>query len=577
MPNKKRLKKILSKLSELENSLPGGEVLSMVEKIIQEKYNDVTAKVKEDSSLKFLDTINQKLNKFKKDFDLAPILKSIEEIQDVVAQMHDSVAFEFDESSKSLETSKKELTDLVKNSRDELSKLTAKELKTILERIDSLEDQLNTEYTTSNNRNQTLKEIIDNFDNRINEITEQASKFSGNYAARDKEVGSRFEESQASITRLSEELESLRKDTMSRLGSVGGGSMNRQINVNSSVMSSKYTDINFQQEGNIGWSVTDDDVNKRVNIRASILVGGGDSGTPGGNDTEIQFNDGGSFGGADNLTWNKNSSTLSLGAQSNEFQANIRGGTNKNLLSLTNSSVVSQFIFAVIGPNSTDVDSGKAFSFQVEGEANARGAFYTDGKYGVGPGSAGRDIFLSRPAGTTFRISNNAVLGGANLHVTSSIATGVVGSIKGAIVFNGRTSQNITIQPASTAGNWVMTLPPDNGTVNQVLTTDGNGITTWASVATGGVSRVVSILSVSSTLEASANTDYAFFPNVGVVLTLPTAISNTNRYTIKNRSSSSILVSATTGEDIDDATTALLTTQNESIDLLSNGSVWGII
>src|SRR3990167_3315014 len=76
-----------------------------------------------------------------------------------------------------------------------------------------------------------------------------------------------------------------------------GGNANRLINVNSSVMSSKYTDINFQQFGNIGWTAVNDDTNKRVNIRASILAEGGGSGTPGGNDTEIQYNASGAFAG----------------------------------------------------------------------------------------------------------------------------------------------------------------------------------------------------------------------------------------------------------------------------------------
>lgn len=93
----------------------------------------------------------------------------------------------------------------------------------------------------------------------------------------------------------------------------------------------------------------------------------------------------------------------------------------------------------------------------------------------------------------------------------------------------------------------------------------------------GGTVRVTSVLSVSSTLAAAASTDYAFFPNVGINLTLPTAVGNTNRYTIKNMVASSILVTADTGEDIDGATTALLSNQFESIDLQSNGSVWGII
>lgn len=93
----------------------------------------------------------------------------------------------------------------------------------------------------------------------------------------------------------------------------------------------------------------------------------------------------------------------------------------------------------------------------------------------------------------------------------------------------------------------------------------------------GGITRTVSVLSVSSTLAAIATTDYVLFPNVGIRLTLPTAISNTNLYTVKNMATSSVLVAASTGEDIDGSTTVLMPTQYEALNFNSNGSVWGVI
>ena len=66
-------------------------------------------------------------------------------------------------------------------------------------------------------------------------------------------------------------LENLKTDINRRLSNIGGGNMNRQINVNSSVISTRYTDVNFQQFGNIEWSAVNDDDNKRVNVRASVL------------------------------------------------------------------------------------------------------------------------------------------------------------------------------------------------------------------------------------------------------------------------------------------------------------------
>lgn len=46
-------------------------------------------------------------------------------------------------------------------------------------------------------------------------------------------------------------------------------------------------------------------------------VGGGGGGTPGGSDTQVQFNDGGSFGGDADLVWNKTTNELTINGSLN--------------------------------------------------------------------------------------------------------------------------------------------------------------------------------------------------------------------------------------------------------------------
>lgn len=138
----------------------------------------------------------------------------------------------------------------------------------------------------------------------------------------------------------------------------------------------------------------------------------------------------------------------------------------------------------------------------------------------------------------------------------------------------------LTMQPSSTLSSWNMTLPDNAGSANQALTTDGNGITRWASVAGvggTGIVRVASIISVSSTFAAASKTDYVAFANVGINLTLPTAIGNSNLYTVKNVSSSSVLVTTSLGELIDGSASALIAINNQSLDLISNASVWQVV
>lgn len=44
--------------------------------------------------------------------------------------------------------------------------------------------------------------------------------------------------------------------------------------------------------------------------------------------------------------------------------------------------------------------------------------------------------------------------------------------------------------PASLAADYTLTLPPNDGTNGQVLTTDGNGVTTWTTNGAGTVTSV---------------------------------------------------------------------------------------
>lgn len=60
-------------------------------------------------------------------------------------------------------------------------------------------------------------------------------------------------------------------------------------------------------------------------------VGGG--GTPGGSDTQVQFNDGGSFGGDSDLTWNKTTNNLAL-TSTNGIDINPGSDTNADLITV---------------------------------------------------------------------------------------------------------------------------------------------------------------------------------------------------------------------------------------------------
>lgn len=121
-------------------------------------------------------------------------------------------------------------------------------------------------------------------------------------------------------------------------------------------------------------------------------------------------------------------------------------------------------------------------------------------------------------------------------------------------------------------------LPAGNGTAGQYLLTNADGSTQWASVTAAGgsgIQRITSIITATTSPGATANRDYMFFAAAGVRVHLPSVASNTNLYTVKNMTASSVLVTA--GEGIDDGANALISVQYESLSFLSDGSIWGVV
>jgi hypothetical protein len=80
-------------------------------------------------------------------------------------------------------------------------------------------------------------------------------------------------------------------------------------------------------------------------------------------------------------------------------------------------------------------------------------------------------------------------LGIGNVNPQALLHVGTAGTRAGTIKVDGATSGTVTIQPAAAAGTWALTLPTTAGTNGQVLTTNGSGVTSWTTVAGGGVTN----------------------------------------------------------------------------------------
>lgn len=90
----------------------------------------------------------------------------------------------------------------------------------------------------------------------------------------------------------------------------------------------------------------------------------------------------------------------------------------------------------------------------------------------------------------------------------------------------------------------------------------------------GGITRAVFSIAVPTTAGATALTDYVYFVS-NTTLTLPTAVGNTNRYTVKCVSGTCV-VDGDGSETIDGTATITFMAQS-SVDLMSDGANFNVI
>ena len=154
-----------------------------------------------------------------------------------------------------------------------------------------------------------------------------------------------------------------------------------------------------------------------------VITGGGGGGSPGGSNTQIQFNDAGSFGGDDDLTYNKNTNTLALNGTITALDAIVYGAVSAVTLgasgNITGANIIasgvvsatgnitgnyfigngSQLTGIVASAGSSLVNSGNAFALQSDGNVVFEGAEPGQGvnrgmvwDYGVGVGGVNSEV-----------------------------------------------------------------------------------------------------------------------------------------------------------------------------------------
>ena len=244
------------------------------------------------------------------------------------------------------------------------------------------------------------------------------------------------------------------------------------------------------------------------------------SGTPGGATTNVQFNNAGAFGGNANFTYNS-TGVITLGSVSATTGAIKLANTGSaNLLTIEPGVNAAAWTFTF--------PTGPGTSGQV---------LQTDGA-----GAASWTTVTTTPAGANTQVQyNNSGAFGANggftYNGTNGIALGVASTQTGQVtLYNSTNANTAKIQSGANSANWTMTLPTSGGSANQVLVTDGTGVTSWATNAALAVADDVSTNSdeyplFTASVSGNINTGY-------VSSTKFTYNPSTGQLTAKNMASS---------------------------------------
>lgn len=146
-----------------------------------------------------------------------------------------------------------------------------------------------------------------------------------------------------------------------------------------------------------------------------------------------------------------------------------------------------------------------------------------------------------------------------------------------------RNSTNSTYQAQFAAyslltGGRTYDLPDASGTLPLTVNGYSADIVGNITVPTGGggTSRTIASISTNTIAGATAGTDYVYFVSGTTTVTLPTAVGNTNMYTIKRVGTNTVTINTTSSQTIDGSLTASLTVQYTSLSLLSDGANWNI-
>ena len=215
------------------------------------------------------------------------------------------------------------------------------------------------------------------------------------------------------------------------------------------------------------------------NLTWAVGGGGGGNGTPGGTNSQIQFNDAGTFGGDVGFTYNKTTDTMSA------VNVNVTGEANLgSVANVTITGGTAGYVLRTDGAGNLSWVAGGGGGNGTPGGSNTQVQFNDDTTF-----AGDADFTFDKNTGIlSIPIVNATTVSANGFQTTGNLTAGnIKANVLANIAGNLRVSGNVNFSGAAnvTLGS-VANLKISGGTNGYVLTTDGLGNLDWAAGGGGG-------------------------------------------------------------------------------------------
>lgn len=251
--NKEKIKNFLNKISTFD------ERASMSLVNFEKEVDSLAHKVKQEVTLSTLESVKSEISRIKKAFDLSPLLTELKSLKDefktLTSNLGTDMSSEYQDVIATFETSFADIS---------------KKLDTALAFVDSVDEDVKALDERSETETGNLKTLVSTTSKSIREEMSESSREAIEFK---KGIEEKVVRINSDLKEIRESISDAKTELTARITSVGGGNMNRQIKVDGTEMSKKYTDVNFVGGSGVTITTSNDDTDRNVNITFSSAGG----------------------------------------------------------------------------------------------------------------------------------------------------------------------------------------------------------------------------------------------------------------------------------------------------------------